>query len=105
MWTAARIFERVRPRVVAIVEHERRVVARKMDAYKRVAAKVGTSVMVLRRIVGRYNAVAIHAHLYFNVRDAYRAHRARKASARQHEAWFHALLRRRGVVSEEQATI
>jgi hypothetical protein len=79
MWTAERAFDRLHPKLVALIEAEKAVCGCMMKAVKRVAKRVGASEHWVRRITGRYGQVKIQAHHFINVvREHVRMKRRRK---------------------------
>lgn len=79
MWTAERVFDRLHPKLVALIEAEKAVCGCMMKAVKRVAKRVGASEHWVRRITGRYGEVKIQAHHLVNVlREHVRLRRSRK---------------------------
>lgn len=80
MWTSEKVSDRVRARLVALIELEERVCGSTVVAMKTVARRVGTSHAWVKRVVGRYEGAAIHAHLLLNI---LREHIRRKRAARK----------------------
>lgn len=65
--TAEEAVERLRPKLLAMIEHHRGVIGCKMKAVKKVARTVGTSEQWVRRVTGGYGKVKVQAHQFFNV--------------------------------------
>lgn len=90
MWTREGIIEKLRPKLVALIAHEKVRIGCQMQAVKRVAKRVGASEHWVRRVTGRYGEVSIHGHLLLNIlteyvkmrRAVHRAARAQRAAQR-----------------------
>ena len=65
------IFEHVRRRLVALITHERAQTGSTVVAQKAIARRVGVSHPWIKRIVGRYAGVTIHAHTYLTLEEIY----------------------------------
>lgn len=90
MYTPNDDLELLHPKLIALIEHEKRLCGCVMQAVRRVASKVGTSEHWVRRITGRYGKVKVQLHQGLNVMRAYvgmkrqqiREKRAAKRAAR-----------------------
>lgn len=71
MFTADDDIEVLHPKLVALIEHEKRVCGCVMQAVRRAAQKVGASEHWVRRITGRYGKVKVQLHQARNVFKAY----------------------------------
>ena len=81
MLSATDAINEIRPIARALVEREERSTNSRMAAYERVASRVGASSSWLRKLVGRQE-VALAAHTYENIKQAYR----RACERIEHEA-------------------
>lgn len=71
MYSAEDDIEVLHPKLMALIEHEKRLCGCVMQAVRRAASKVGASEHWVRRITGRYGKVKVQLHQARNVFKAY----------------------------------
>lgn len=72
MQTADSVLNKLRPLAAMLVKHKQFETGSKMQAYERVASKVGASSSWLRKLIGRQPNVDVAAHQYLNILSLYR---------------------------------
>jgi hypothetical protein len=79
LYTPEDALERLHPKLIALIDHQKMVCGCAMKAVRAVAQRIGTSEQWVRRITGRYGKVKIQAHQFINVaREHVRLRRRRK---------------------------
>jgi hypothetical protein len=91
--TADDMEERARPVARALVEHHEQLTGSRMAAYEGVAGWIGVSSSWLRKLIGRQDHIALHAHEYSNLVSVYRSVCERIEKAGRHEQAKAALIR------------
>jgi hypothetical protein len=67
LYTPEDALERLHPKLIALIDHQKMVCGCAMKAVRAVAQRIGTSEQWVRRITGRYGKVKIQAHQFINV--------------------------------------